>query len=282
MSKKMQAVALGAVLALVAACDGDRKVKPSSGIQKIQKFQKTQKAQKEVAFEELSLPPAPAPPAQPEAAVVEKPLTFAQLMQKAKKQIGDKQTIDAIETYLEAAKLDPKSARPHVEISCQMIRQREAKLARKHAELAVKLEPARSRAWNTLGRVELMEGKLAAAAKAFIEATKRHEKNIYAWNNLGLVRIKQHKYANAVEALEKATAGDKPKAYMFNNLGIALERLDRIDEALVAYKSGLALGSGVAGQNFVRLEKDLDIEETAELDTEASDREKDTEEPSES
>ena len=130
----------------------------------------------------------------------------------------------------------------------------------------MKLQPELSRTWNTLGRVELMRGKLAAAERAFLLATRRNPGNVYAWNNLGLTRIRRQRYTEAVDALQEAAGGEKPRAYMFNNLGIALERLDRVDEAMEAYKSGLALGSGVAGQNFVRLERELELQETAEAD----------------
>ena len=77
---------------------------------------------------------------------------------------------------------------------------------------------------------------------------------------------KQGEWTLAAEALKRATAGRNAKAYMYNNLGIALERLDEVEEALAAYREGLSRGSGVAGQNFVRLEKELGLDETASHD----------------
>ncbi len=78
------------------------------------------------------------------------------------------------------------------------------------------------------------------------------------------MHIKQKQYEKAIEVLKRATQGDKAKAFMYNNLGIALERLDRVEEALASYKSGLLKGSGIAGQNFVRLERKLTVEQTAQ------------------
>ena len=158
-----------------------------------------------------------------------------------------------------------------------MIPRGEAAGARLHAQQAVELKPGWSRAWNTLGRVELLDGALERAAEAFEKATKHNASNLFAWNNLGLVRIRQGEWTLAAEALKRATSGKGARGYMFNNLGIALERLDEVEGALVAYKEGLARGSGVAGQNFVRLEKELDLDETAQSDHPAP-----TDKPSES
>jgi tetratricopeptide (TPR) repeat protein len=244
----LPAVAAGAVLCLLA-CEADKPL---------------EKVAKKPAVT-AAVPEAPAPTALPDPAEppegpapAPKPESYDELMARAR---ASKKPDEAIEIYLEAAQARPESARPHIAVAALLIGQGEAKLAHKHARVAVELEPKRSRCWNTLGRAELAGGKLAAAEKAFLEATRLSEGNIYAWNNLGLTRIKQKKYEAAVEALEKATAGKGVRAYMFNNLGLALERQDRVDEALEAYKSGLALGSGAAGQNFVRLERELQREE---------------------
>jgi tetratricopeptide (TPR) repeat protein len=227
-------------------------------------------------------PPAPPPPAA--AAAMEAPAsepeetpdskraspnpfeTIDQALAAAKELSGKKQIDKAIDIYLLASGMDETDARPHVEIAALMIPRREAAGARLHAQKAVELKPEWSRAWNTLGRVELLDGALDRAAEAFSEATKHNADNIFAWNNLGLVRIKQGEWTLAVEALKRATSGKGVRGYMFNNLGIALERLDEVDDALVAYREGLARGSGVAGQNFVRLEKELDLDETARSD----------------
>jgi tetratricopeptide (TPR) repeat protein len=263
----LPAVAAGAVLCLLA-CEAD---KP---LQKIAK-----KPQVGTPIPAPAIPEEPKEVAPTVAEPPAPPASFDELMARAR---ASKKADEAIETYLEAAQAKPESASPHIAIAGLLIGQKEAKLAKKHAELAVELEPGRSRAWNTLGRAELAAGKLAAAEKAFVEAARLSEGNIYAWNNLGLTRIRQKRYAEAVEALEKATSSKSVRAYMFNNLGLALERLDRVDEALTAYKSGLALGSGVAGQNFVRLERELDLEEEAAVAPPPPASPTETHEPSES
>lgn len=252
---RMSAVALGVALALGAACNVDE--------QKVTSKPKVTKST--VVAQPQTPPPVEVPAPEPPPVVEPEPaLSFDEHMAEGRELARKGQIVEAIDNYLAAAKVEPEKPGPRIALADLFIRQREPKLAREHAELAVKLAPKLSRAWNTLGRVELAEGKLPAAENAFVEATQRNESNIYAWNNLGLVRIKRHNYAEAVEALERATAGEKPEAYMLNNLGIALERLGVVDEALAAYKRGLGLGSGVAGQNFVRLERELELEETAE------------------
>jgi tetratricopeptide (TPR) repeat protein len=194
-----------------------------------------------------------------------RPLSFDDLLDKADELVVAGETEAAIEAYEAAAERDPKSAVPQVEIARILIQRNELADARQAAELAVELSPSWSTAWNTLGRVELVARRLDDAAEAFAQATDKNAANIYAWNNLGLVRIMQRRFDEAAEALEEATRSDNTVAYMFNNLGTAYEQLGRDVEALVAYKRGLALGSSLAGKNFVRLERKQDLQKTAQL-----------------
>lgn len=201
-------------------------------------------------------PTAP-PPSEPAAPPPRKPTpTYAGAMKQAAalRERGD--SAGAIELYLEAAEIQPQQWRPLVAAARLLIEGKVLPRARELAERAVKVASGSSSAWNTLGRVELLTGKLAAAERAFEKAAEHNESNIWAWNNLGLTRIKRQRYDEAVEALERATESDNATAYMFNNLGIAYERATRVQEALTAYKTGLEKGSGIAGQNFVRLERE--------------------------
>jgi tetratricopeptide (TPR) repeat protein len=126
--------------------------------------------------------------------------------------------------------------------------------ARKHAEIAVEVEPESGAAWYMMGRIEMAARDLDAAIAAFQQSVEADPENSYAWNNLGYSLIEQQKWDEAAAALENATGGAKPTDYMWNNLGMAYEHLDRIREARAAYRQAAELGSTKGQANLDRLE----------------------------
>src|SRR6185436_4100970 len=80
------------------------------------------------------------------------------------------------------------------------------------------------------------------------------EDNAFAWNNLGYTELLLKNYADAVEHLKIATTKNGATGYMFNNLGTALEHMDELDDARMAYEAGGKLGSKEAASSRKRLE----------------------------
>lgn len=153
-----------------------------------------------------------------------------------------------------AIKLDNKRAEPHVELAKLYISSGERGLAMAAANKAVKLAPLSSQAWNTKGRAELNRFAYDDAIEAFTKATELNENNVWAWNNLGYTELQLKKYEEAAAHLGEATTRAGATGYMFNNLGTALEHLDRLDDARVAYEGGGKLGSKEASSSRKRLE----------------------------
>jgi Flp pilus assembly protein TadD len=122
------------------------------------------------------------------------------------------------------------------------------------ASVAVRETPKRSAAWNTLGRVQLRQGKRKDAIASFEQAVELNPRNPYAHNNLGLALIYDKQYEEAVEALEQAVELEPVKAYMWNNLGMAYEQLDRLDDARDAYTKAAEMESDRARDSLARLE----------------------------
>lgn len=182
------------------------------------------------------------------------PTTFAECMKLGKEVAAKKQHARARELFEAAAKLDRKSAVPHVEIARSYIDTSERALAIRHAKKAVKLAPESSQAYNTLGRAELLRHDYDGAELAFRQATELDPANVWAWNNLGLVYLTQKNYQEAVNALVEATSHKGVEAYMWNNLGSAYEQLDQLDDARDAFDSGAKLGSVAAKASRKRLE----------------------------
>ncbi|HUS28244.1 MAG TPA: tetratricopeptide repeat protein, partial [Kofleriaceae bacterium] len=78
--------------------------------------------------------------------------------------------------------------------------------------------------------------------------------NAFAWNNLGYTELLLKRYEDAAEHLGEATTKKDATGYMFNNLGTALEHMDNLDEARLAYEAGGKLGSKEASLSRTRLD----------------------------
>jgi Flp pilus assembly protein TadD len=140
----------------------------------------------------------------------------------------------------------------------------------KLAKLAVKQQPKRSAAWNTLGRAQLKKGERKNAIESFGKAVELNPSSSYAQNNLGLALIYDGKYEEAIASLEEATQLEPVEGYMWNNLGMAYEHMDRLSEARDAYRQAFELDADHAKENLARLEGVKSIR-TAKIDTVKSD-----------
>ncbi len=181
------------------------------------------------------------------------PTTFAAAMELGKR-LAEKGDVQAKDMFEAAAKLDKKSAEPHVELARYFIAKNERANAIKSANKAVKLAPESSQAYNTLGRAELLRHNYDAAILAFRQSTELNPDNVWAWNNLGFVQLSLKKYDEAIDSLLTATSKKGATGYMWNNLGTAYEHLDQLDEAREAFENGGKLGSSAALASRKRLE----------------------------
>jgi Flp pilus assembly protein TadD len=214
------------------------------------------------ALPELPMPEVtkPSPPVRELPAKVDKldapiaiPKKFSEALELGK-QLAAKGDARAKEVLEAAAKLDKKSALPHVELARLYITKNERANALKAANKAVKLAPASSQAYNTLGRAELLRFNYDNAIVAFRQATELDADNVWAWNNLGFVYLQLENYQDAVDALAEATSRKGTTGYMWNNLGTAYEHLDQLDDARDAFENGGKLGSLEAKASRKRLE----------------------------
>ena len=151
-------------------------------------------------------------------------------------------------------KAKPGTAQYHIEMARMYIAQNKRALSIASAKKAIKLAPNSSQAWNTLGRAELNATNYENAITAFTTAVEMNSDNAFAWNNLGYTELLLKRYEDAVEHLTEATTKKDATGYMFNNLGTALEHLDNLDEARLAYEAGGKLGSKEAASSRTRLE----------------------------
>jgi len=110
--------------------------------------------------------------------------------------------------------------------------------ARVHLEKAVRLDPLLWKANSYLGILNDRSGDHDRAAAHYTAALDLHQGEGVAeiYNNLGVVHIARGEYGRAVEAFRSALKAGAVSERTYNNLGLALARLNRLDEALDAFK----------------------------------------------
>jgi tetratricopeptide (TPR) repeat protein len=182
------------------------------------------------------------------------PTTFGDALALGRELLAKGKYGDAKEVLEAASKLDKKKAEPHIELARLYIATSERGKAIAAAKQAIKLAPLSSQAWNTKGRAELNAHNYDNAIDAFTKAIELNQDNAFAWNNLGYTELLLKRYEDAAEHLAEATTRRGATGYMFNNLGTALEHLDQLDEARLAYEAGGKLGSKEAVASRKRLE----------------------------
>lgn len=198
-------------------------------------------------------PPAPPVPMIEAPAAPELPPTYKARIAAAKALAKKGLHADAARMYEAALALEQHAA-PMVELARLALSLGDARTARKHVDAALVLAPGSSGAWNTLGRVELMDGDRDAAVAAFSRAVDANPDNGYAWNNLGLALLQLGRDGEAVSALERATATADVQTFMWNNLGVAYEHQDQLDMARAAYAMAAKKGSPAAKHALARLD----------------------------
>ncbi len=133
---------------------------------------------------------------------------------------------DALELFIEAARLDPEEAEyPNNSGNCRL-RLKEARLAMKDYEKAARLYPDHPLYRFNLGLAHMHLNEPEKAAMRFNEAVRLDDEFAEAWSHLGLVYYHGKKLIEAESAWEKAAALER-NAEVENNLGmVCMERGD--------------------------------------------------------
>jgi len=99
----------------------------------------------------------------------------------------------------------------------------------------------------SLGSVLLMRGKLDDATDQFEKALVLDKNNKRALSGLAVVRIREGWPGAALPLLKRALENHPNDAGLWSNLGVAQAKLEKYDEARVAFERALALDSSLAG-----------------------------------
>src|SRR5258708_20243667 len=113
--------------------------------------------------------------------------------------------------------------------------------AQKQFEAALKAEPDYALAKLNLGVALLAQQKSEEAKAALLDATQKLPRDPYGWYNLGVFYKDNGEQEKGIEAFQHITqiAPDEPDAFYF--IGYLKSQLQKYDEAVLAYKSALAI-----------------------------------------
>lgn len=92
-----------------------------------------------------------------------------------------------------------------------------------------------------VGRMDLAEGRVAAAIRRFENALRLDPNFVEALNGLGVAYGQTGRYAEAVESFRSALASGPAAAHVLNNLGYAQMKLGQLDEASMSLARSIEL-----------------------------------------
>jgi Tfp pilus assembly protein PilF len=96
-------------------------------------------------------------------------------------------------------------------------------------------------AWTNLGNAQLASGDAASAATSFRRAIELDPSYRDALNNLAFLLLQQHQLAESESLVRKALAQGGPDLdLVYDTLGQTLAEAGRCDEAMTAFRSGVA------------------------------------------
>jgi tetratricopeptide (TPR) repeat protein len=112
--------------------------------------------------------------------------------------------------------------------------------ARRNLDRALELSPSDAPVQQSLGRLALLEGDVAAAEARFVASLAQRPDHAQTLNWLGLARLQLEKYADAEAALRQALRLDPGLNQARNNLGLALYSQERLADAMLFFQAALA------------------------------------------
>jgi tetratricopeptide (TPR) repeat protein len=150
-------------------------------------------------------------------------------------------TADALQSYMDAAALNPEHAEAHhmAGVSLAALGRPEAAIER--YERATALNPALKRAWNNLGVALEATGRLDEAVRSCEQAVALDPDYLQAHHNRGSALLKLGAVEAAIESLDRAIALNDAVPETWNMRAVALATLERHGEALQSAERALVL-----------------------------------------
>jgi tetratricopeptide (TPR) repeat protein len=115
--------------------------------------------------------------------------------------------------------------------------------------------PWGSRVLYQVGREYLYAGQPRKAMDVAERCARQYPRTVHCVYMRGAIHLHQQQFELALRYFQRALELQPGVAYLHHRLGLALEGLDRLDEARVAYRRAIELGHGPARLELQRLER---------------------------
>ncbi len=152
------------------------------------------------------------------------------------------QYTEALTSYEQALKKDPKFAKPYNGIGNVLYRNlKRYEEAIAAYQRATELEPNYMWAWHNMGNVLHELRRFEEAFKAYRRTTEIDPSYFWAWHNMGDVLHAMGRLEEALEAFDQAIERDDRIVVTWREKGKTFQDLKRYEEALIAYERALEL-----------------------------------------
>ncbi|MFH1421759.1 MAG: tetratricopeptide repeat protein [Planctomycetota bacterium] len=170
----------------------------------------------------------------------------------------------AIESFIEASKIDPEFAAPHYQLGCLFVITEMLNPGIKEYLKATRLDPEYAEAYNNLGVVYSQLGRTSQALEVYKKAVAKNYGLADAHCNLGKLLDSMEQYEEAIKEYKIATELSPKDAVIHNNLAVAYLNQGKKAEAEKSYLAAIAinpdlkeahLGLGLIYDNDAKKEK---------------------------
>ena len=148
---------------------------------------------------------------------------------------------EAISSYDEAIKIDPKFAEAWYNKGIALRKLKKYEEAIKCFDEAIKIDPKFAEAWYNKGIALRKLKKYEEAIKCFDEARKIDPNYAKAWNNKGIALGKRGKLDEAIKYFDEAIKINPNYAEAWSNKGVALGKLSKLDEAIKCFDKAIKI-----------------------------------------
>jgi spermidine synthase len=142
---------------------------------------------------------------------------------------------DAIHSYQEVLKINPRSATTHTNLGVAFAQQGRIEEAIKHFTEALKLDSRNPNAYYNLGVIMIKATRLDEAIRCFQEALKMNPEFAEAHHQIGLAMADKGDMSEATLQFKEAIRINPKFTLAYKDLGINLAMQDRMDEAIQVF-----------------------------------------------
>ena len=163
----------------------------------------------------------------------------------------------ALKTYRKMLDLAPENAQANEGAGLVLYNAGLDKEATEHLQKAVAADPTLWRAHTTLGILYGKQGNIQNAAMEFDQALESapFQERPEILNNIGVLYMAEKDYTRAMRSFQEALSQGAVSPTTCNNLGLALIHLDRLDEALDAFRTAGGEAKAYNNLGFVLMKK---------------------------